>query len=121
MRFDGPLAVGARGGHGPIRYTIEDYEPGRRIAFRFTAPNGFHGTHSFVLSPREGGCELRHVLEMRVSGRAIITWPLVFRPLHDALLEDGLDKGDAMLGEKDWVKRKWPWGVRALRRLLARR
>ena len=121
MKFDGPLAVGAAGGHGPIRYTIQDYDPGRRIVFRFTAPVGFHGTHSFAVSPREGGCELRHVLEMRVSGRALLIWPLVIRHLHDALLEDALDKAESVLNEGDWVKRRWPFWVRVLRRLLAGR
>ena len=29
MRFDRALAVGARGGHGPIRYSIEEYQPRR--------------------------------------------------------------------------------------------
>lgn len=33
MRFDRPLAPGASGGHGPIRYTVEVYEPGRSIRF----------------------------------------------------------------------------------------
>jgi len=121
MRFNGPLAIGAVGGHGPIRYTIEEYDPGRRIVFRFTAPLGFHGTHSFVVNSREGGCELRHTLEMRVSGRALLTWPLVIRPLHDALLEDALDKAESVLTGRDWVKRRWPVWVRVLRRMLAGR
>jgi hypothetical protein len=29
MKFDRPLSVGAVGGHGPIRYTVESYQPGR--------------------------------------------------------------------------------------------
>jgi len=41
MKFDRPLQVGAVGGHGPIRYTVEAYEPGRRIRFRFTAPRSW--------------------------------------------------------------------------------
>jgi len=118
MRFNGPLAIGAVGGHGPIRYTIEAYEPGRRIVFRFSAPKGFDGTHSFQASAREGGCELRHVIQMRVSGRALLTWLLVIRPLHDALLEDALDKAESILNEGDWVQRRWTLWVRVLRRIL---
>jgi hypothetical protein len=30
MLLDGPLAVGVAGGHGPIRYRVTAYEPGRR-------------------------------------------------------------------------------------------
>ena len=60
MRFDRPLTVGAIGGHGPIRYTVEEYEPGRMIRFRFTGPPGFHGGHGFVAEPVvSGGTRLR--------------------------------------------------------------
>jgi hypothetical protein len=52
MKFDRPLSVGAVGGHGPIRYTIESYKPGSRIQFRFTEPKGFLGSHRFEV---EGG------------------------------------------------------------------
>ncbi|HEX4721710.1 MAG TPA: hypothetical protein VH333_04295, partial [Pseudonocardiaceae bacterium] len=35
VEFDRPLAVGACGGHGPIRYTVTDYQPGQRVECRF--------------------------------------------------------------------------------------
>ncbi|MBU1073515.1 hypothetical protein KKG45_09740, partial [bacterium] len=41
MRFDRPLQVGARGGHGLVRYDVGASEPGRSIRFDFTAPRGF--------------------------------------------------------------------------------
>jgi len=91
MQFDRLLSEGAVGGHGPIRYTVETYEPGQRIRFRFTAPRGFHGTHGFAVEPLDAGrTQLRHVLKMKTAGWAVLTWPLVFRPLHDALIEDAL-------------------------------
>jgi hypothetical protein len=121
MRFDGPLAVGAKGGHGPIRYSIEAYEAGREIVFRFHEPTGFNGTHRFSVRSVKQGCKLRHLIEMTVSGPALFTWPLVFRPLHDALLEDALDKAHSRLAGTEWAKRKWPWAVRTLRGMLARR
>jgi hypothetical protein len=34
------------------------------------------------------------VIEADMRGLALMTWPLVFRPLHDALLEDALDKAE---------------------------
>lgn len=54
MKFDRPLEVGAIGGHGPIRYTIQDYEPGQYIRFRFSRPRGFNGTHSFEIESLAG-------------------------------------------------------------------
>ena len=55
MKLDGPLAVGAAGGHGPIGYRVESYTPGVELAFRFTAPEGFDGTHRFEVSPIDSG------------------------------------------------------------------
>jgi len=99
MKFDRPLGVGAVGGHGPIRYAVEAYEPGQRVCFRFTAPRGFNGTHGFEVELLNGErTRLRHVLQMNTTGPAILTWPLVFRPLHDALIEDSLDQAERSLG-----------------------
>lgn len=93
MKLDRPLQVGSAGGHGPIRYRVESYEPGRRIRFRFLSPKGFEGNHRFeVWDAGEGASRLRHVIEMRTEGMAVLNWSLVIRPLHDALLEDALDK-----------------------------
>ncbi len=80
MVFDGGLAVGAKGGHGPIRYIVEEYQPGQRVTFRFSGPKGFDGTHRFVVAPLEGGCEVGHTLEMSTSGAALFSWPLLFQP-----------------------------------------
>ena len=121
MVFDRSLVVGATGGHGPIRYLVEGYDPGREVVFRFTAPKGFFGTHSFRVEAVEGGCELHHTIDMKVSGPALLSWPLIFRPLHDALLEDALDKVEASLGESRWSMRDLPPFVRFLRRILARK
>jgi len=96
MRFDRPLAVGARGGHGPVRYTVERYEPGRSVRFRFDAPQGFDGWHGFdVEAVAPGRVRVRHTLSMRARGAARLSWPLAFRPLHDACVEDALDRAEA--------------------------
>jgi hypothetical protein len=34
MRLDRPLSPGAAGGHGPIRYTVDEYQPGRLMRVR---------------------------------------------------------------------------------------
>jgi hypothetical protein len=121
MTFNQPLGVGARGGHGPIRYFVEEYEPGKRVVFRFTDPKGFLGTHSFQVNRAKNGAEIVHLIAMEVSGSALLSWPLIIRPLHDALLEDSLDKVGAHLAGEEWVQRDWPISVKFLRRILARR
>lgn len=118
MRMDRGLACGARGGHGPIRYTVAEYRPGESIAFRFSAPAGFNGGHGFRLSPAsQESTVLSHTLEMRAAGPAILSWPLVFRPLHDALIEDAFDKAEKNLGLVP-ASRTWTLQVKILRRLL---
>lgn len=120
MRFDRPLAVGAAGGHGPVRYTVEAYTPGASVRFRFTGPPGFLGTHGYDVGPLgDGGTRLRHTLAMRTAGAARLTWPLVFRPLHDALIEDSLDRAAVALGLAP-VGAPWSLAVRGLRRVLTR-
>lgn len=119
MLLDRPLGVGAQGGHGPIRYVVEEYDPGRQVVFRFISPKGFHGTHQFRVQGSEEKCEILHSIDMDVSGWALITWPILFRPLHDALLEDALDKLQADLAGSEWSRRGWSLYVRILRKMLA--
>ncbi len=115
MEFDRILSVGAVGGHGPVRYFVEEFTSGRSIKFRFTGPRGFNGYHGYgVLNSSVQSCILRHTLEMATQGPAIIFWPLVFRPLHDALLEDSLGWAQASLGEFPHVQ-KWSMWVKVLR------
>ena len=119
VRFDrSPLAVGSRGGHGPIRYEVAAIEPGRRLVFRFLGPAGFDGTHAFEVLPQTtGGSELLHTITMDARGVAILSWPLVFGPLHDALLEDLLDRAAALTGTiGEWSE--WSAHVKVLRFLL---
>jgi hypothetical protein len=118
MRLDRALTVGAVGGHGPIRYTVEAYEHGRSVRFRFTAPAGFSGTHGYEVQPLgDGNTLLRHVLEMHTSGAALVSWPLVYRPLHDALIEDSLDLAELNLG-LTYEPSSWSPTVRILRWIL---
>jgi hypothetical protein len=79
MRLDRPLQVGARGGHGPISYRVELYEPKRRVRFRFERPAGFDGFHEFCLVEGDPSV-LEHLLEAHMTGAARFSWPLVFRP-----------------------------------------
>ena len=117
MKFDRPLKIDAVGGHGPIRYHIIAYTPGSHIRFQFTGPRGFDGYHEFRVALSDSGCVLRHTLEMSTHGFASISWPLVYRPLHDALIEDALAKAQKSLGLRPEVKR-WSMWVKVLRFIL---
>lgn len=90
MRLEGPPAPGVRGSHGPVRYTTEAFEPGRRLCFRFTVPAGFVGSHQFLVIPEGEGVWFVHELKICPRGLARLLWPLVFGPLHDALARDAI-------------------------------
>ncbi len=122
MWLDRPLGTGATGGHGPIRYTVAAYVPSRWVRFAFTRPRGFDGFHEYaVLADRARGVVLRHTLAMRTHGLARLSWALVFRPLHDALLEDSLDRAERAVTGHVARPARWSWYVRLLRWLFARR
>ena len=119
MQFDRPLGVGARGGHGPIRYTVEAYVPGQMLRFRFNGPTGFDGWHGFeVLDATAVHCVLEHRIEMEARGPALLTWPLAIRHLHDACVEDALSQAQLALGNTPKPV-PWPARVRLLRWLAA--
>jgi hypothetical protein len=123
MSFDRPLSVGARGGHGPVRYCVGDYVPGRRIAFRFEDSGitaGMRGHHRFEVVEENGHTVLRHLIEARCGFATWAKWLLVIRPLHDALLEDVLDRAEEVLGCKRGAGARWSLWVRVLRRVLSR-
>ncbi|GAA0794804.1 DUF2867 domain-containing protein [Spirilliplanes yamanashiensis] len=95
LRFDRPLGVGATGGHGPIRYRVTRYTPGRLIECAFDPATGCHGTHAFEVEPLGAGrCVLRHRLTARTTGAMRLLWPLAIRVCHDTLLEHLLDNAE---------------------------
>ncbi len=116
--LDAPLSVGARGGHGPIRYAVESYQPGHSVRFRFAPVMGVRGYHEFSVRPLDDQrCVLRNVLEGRARGGARLSWPLAFRWLHDALIEDLLDRSEQVTGGLVERPARWPRWVRLLRRV----
>lgn len=118
MRFDRPLGVGATGGHGPVRYQVVAYEPGHWVRFRFSGPRGFDGFHEFTVHRADKHAELHHLLAMTARGPARITWPLLWRPLHDALIEDSLDRAEQAATGTVRVPARWSRYVRLLRALF---
>jgi hypothetical protein len=126
MRLDRPLGVGAAGGHGPIRYSVTAYEPGRRVEFTFAPEMRFSGTHTLSIEDGvepagEGACVIRHVLVGRARGRMRLGWPLVIRWLHDACLEDLLDNAEEALTGRVAAPARWSWWVRFLRARMGSR
>jgi hypothetical protein len=121
MRLDRGLEIGSDGGHGPVRYEVARYEPGRLIAFAFTARFPIDGEHRCeVLPAPDGKTLLLHTLEGRPKSWLRLGWPLCFRWLHDALIEDAFDQAEAQLAGVEWQPRPLPAHVRALRSLAKR-
>ncbi|MCT7354426.1 DUF2867 domain-containing protein [Streptomyces sp. 15-116A] len=93
IRFDRPLSVGAVGGHGPVRYSVAAYEPGRRIRFAFDAPSG--GFHELSVEPLGSDrCRIRHVLEQDQPPMERLAWLLAVRAGHDTVIEELFDNAE---------------------------
>lgn len=112
------LAVHSRGGHGPIGYYISNYDPGKCIEFTFTQPEDFVGTHTFeILVISESLCILKHTIDMDLNSRGAVVWCCAIKWLHDALLEDCLDKVHNQL-EESMIHSPHNFWVKILRWLL---
>ncbi|SDC29333.1 hypothetical protein [Actinokineospora iranica] len=119
MLLDAPLGAGATGGHGPVGYTCTAYEPGRMAEFTFTPGIGLRGTHTLLVLDGHSpdSCVLRHVLRAEPHGAGRAGWPVAIRWLHDALLEDLLDRAATEVGHPPTRPARWsPW-VRVLYRI----
>ncbi|MGV9456490.1 DUF2867 domain-containing protein [Streptomyces sp. NPDC003635] len=116
MLFDRPLAVGATGGHGPVRYGVSAYEPGRRVRFDFSPPgNGFHEISVEPLG--DDRCRIRHVLEQDMRGADLLAWVLAVKVLHGVIVEELFDNAErATAGSVDRPVR-WSPFVRLYNRL----
>ncbi|WP_421877546.1 hypothetical protein [Marinoscillum sp.] len=121
MLFKQGIKVGAQGGHGPIKYEVELYDPQEIIQFRFSKPNGFHGIHKFEIQTlTKTTTEIKHTIDMQTTGKGTLLWLLGIRSLHNALVEDGFDKLENIFQKPQKIT-KWNFWVRFLRKLLARR
>ena len=121
MKFKDGIQVGAKGGHGPILYTVEKYDPNEIIQFRFSKPIGFNGIHKFEIKElSDKQTELKHTIDMNTEGKATLKWLFVIRSLHNALLEDGFDKLENIFSNE---KRHSEWNiwVKMIRKQLAKR
>ncbi|WP_447036891.1 DUF2867 domain-containing protein [Streptomyces sp. DSM 118878] len=117
MIFDRPLGVGATGGHGPVRYSVVEYEPGSRVRFAFTPPDD--GFHEMSVEPAgEGRCRVRHVLQTGLRGRNRLLWPAVVRPLHETIVEEVFDNIERAATGRCARPVRWSPRVRLYHRLL---
>ncbi|MBN1574163.1 MAG: SRPBCC family protein [Deltaproteobacteria bacterium] len=124
MELDAPVGEGVRGGHGPIRYFVTEYVPGRRATFDFIdqgLSEGLNGRHLFEVVPRRGSVLLRHIVDADCDLKKWLKWQVFIGPLHDALMEDALDNAEVELSENPKKRSRWSLWVRFLRRMLARR
>ncbi|MGW7272418.1 SRPBCC family protein [Streptomyces sp. NPDC054864] len=116
MRLDRGLAVGSRGGHGLVSYTVVAYVPGQWVRFAFDGPRGFQGFHEFTVhADGDDRTVLRHTLAMRARGQTRLTWPLMYRWSHDAVLEDSLDRVERALTGTVARPARWSRYVRFIR------
>ena len=93
LRLSDGLNPGSAGGHGPIRYTVEEYEPGRRLRFRFRPVTGATGWHELRVDPvGPTASRVTHEIQARTHGRMLVLWPLAVRWLHEMLIHDLFDK-----------------------------
>jgi len=101
MNFEKGLVKGAKGGHGPIRYAISKYEKSRFIEFTFSQPVGFDGVHFLKITAINANTtKIVHTIDMETKGLGTLKWLLFIQQLHNALLEDALDKVENQFSSK---------------------
>jgi hypothetical protein len=73
MKFKDYIKVGAKGGHGPIKYSVEEYKPNKIIQFRFSKTNGFNGIHKFeIIELTKERTEVKHTIDMNTIGKGTL-------------------------------------------------
>lgn len=110
LELDRGLAVGSRGGHGPIRYHVAEREAGR-VRFAFDRRIGLVGYHELLVEPT--GVESSRIVDTlagRARGRMRLLWPVMFRWLHEDLMHDLFDNVQRdVTGDEVSVARHGPW------------
>jgi hypothetical protein len=121
MKFKDGIQIGAIGGHGPIRYTVEKYKPSEIIQFRFSKPYGFNGIHKFEINELTSEkTEIKHTIDMKTDAKGTLVWILAIRSLHNALIEDGFDKLENNFSEVH-KSSKWNFWVYFIRKQITKK
>lgn len=122
IRLNAPKEKMGAGGHGPIRYRVAGHEVGRKTTFTFEQSGlsrGMVGAHFFELLETAGGeFTARHEIAVDLRWPAILLWPLLIRPLHDALVEDAFDNFERATTNQVSSPNRHSAYVRFLRRLV---
>jgi hypothetical protein len=119
--LDGPTEVGTTGGHGPARWRIVGHQPGRWIRCALTGPPFLVGFHEFTVRPDgPGAAVVEHLLALRLGALGWAVYPLVFRPLHDYVIEQALDRAQQHLTGSVGRSTVAGPGTRMLRWLMTR-
>lgn len=118
MKLDNGLNIGSKGGHGPIKYFIQNIVPDHSIQFQFVSPKGFKGIHTFeIIEINPQQTQVKHIIDMNTQGLDSLKWHLVIRWLHDALIEDAFDKIENHFSTTP-KRSSWNIWVRFLRAVL---
>lgn len=118
MRFKNGLVPSSIGGHGPIRYVVQQYDPMGMVQFQFLKPEGFKGMHKLeIIDLGHQQTQLVHTINMHTVGWGTLAWFFAIRSLHDALIEDAFDKVDNHFSP-DKKRTNWSVWVRVLRWIL---
>ncbi|MFC4223505.1 SRPBCC family protein [Lysinibacter cavernae] len=117
MVLDNGLQPGSVGGHGAVRYSVIEHEPGRSVVFRFDQRTGLRGTHRFVIEQDGDDIIVRHELEAELSGAMRLLWKPLVLPIHSGVIEDIFDHLERSAGHEP--NRQHP--TRAPMRWIARR
>jgi len=94
------------------------------VTFRFDdsgLADGLDGSHYFEVTENGDQVVLRHVIEAQCSFRKWLQWIIIIEPLHDALLEDALDRAELTVNPSFSGSSRWNTWVRFLRFVLNRR
>ena len=121
MKFKEGIQIGAKGGHGPIRYTTEKYNPNEIIQFRFSKPNGFNGIHKFEIKELDKEkTEIKHTIDMNTEGKGTLIWTFAICSLHNALIEDGFEKLENNFSDNR-KSTEWNIWVKFLRKQISKK
>jgi hypothetical protein len=102
---------------------VSEYVPGRRVIFQFDDEGlirEMSGHHRFEIEDGKSGTILRHVIDATCNLKTWLLWHVVVGPMHDATLEDALDRAERYFGEEPKKPARWGFWVRAMRRKVGR-
>ena len=92
MILDRGLRPGSRGGHGSVRYSVLEHNPGQSVVFGFDPSIGLDGTHRFIVTQEGDRVSVRHELDAEASGLMRVLWRPLVLPMHSGVIEDIFDR-----------------------------